>query len=216
MEMIFSRVKNLEKEIETYLVTIQRAGMVFLEAVNEYLAEDMNSFLNRVVDIKTLESQADDLRVEIEHKLYSNMLIPDSRGDVLGLLETLDDVIDVIEDMLIALDIETPVIPKELHESFAKMCDYTKKATDELVKASRSFFTNFHATNNYINRVSFYESEVDRVEEKLKREIFQGESVEVFSHKLHLRYFTEKIAMISDAAEAVCSRLAISVIKRTI
>ena len=57
-------------------------------------ASDDEAFQRRLKKVAEGEHQADDLRRSTEAILYTYALIPESRGDVLGLLETLDDVID--------------------------------------------------------------------------------------------------------------------------
>ena len=57
---------------------------------------------------------------------------------------------------------------------------------------------------------------IENVEEMLKRKIFGSEEITEFSHRIHLRYFAEKIALVSDVAEDVAERLAVYAIKRRI
>ena len=64
--------------------------------------------------------------------------------------------------------------------------------------------------------MKFCESEIDRFEESIKRKIFSGGFIDDLAVKLQLRYFIEQTADISDYAEEVCERLAISIVKRSI
>ena len=190
--------------------------MIFREAMKEYLSGSLDLFSERVTKIKNLEGKADKLRTQIEHKLYTDMLIPDSRGDVLGILETMDDVADEAQRLILIIDIERPYIPESLKEDFLKLAEYSENAVDELAKAVMTFFVDIKTCNGFINRVYFFEGEVDKVVERLKRAIFSSVEITDFSKKMHLRYFIDELADLSDLAEDVCQRLAISIIKRSI
>lgn len=213
--MILGKAKVLEKEIESYLLTIQKAGMIFREAMKEYLNGELDLFSERITKIKELESGADKLRTNIEHKLYIHMLIPESRGDVLGLLETMDNVADEAQRLLLIIDIERPSIPDTMKSDFLKLVEYSENAISEQVKAVRSFFVDTKMTPNYTSRVYFFEHEVDTIAERLKRSIFASKDIGHLSTKMHLRYFIDEMVKLSDAAEDVCERLSISVIKRS-
>lgn len=212
----FGKSRELEGEVEDYLETIQKSGLVFYEAIREYMTDESELFEKRVVEIKKIEQEADRLRRNIKHKLYSHMLIPDSRGDVLALLETLDDVVDASYKILQNFSIETPLIPAFLKPDFLKMAEYSEKTIDALVKASHAYFTNINAVNDYINRVFFFEHEIDDVEERIKRAAFSTDEIKAFSRRVHLRYFAGQIASLSDVAESVVDRLSVFVIKREI
>lgn len=217
MSLIFNNLtKQLETEIDNYLDNVLKSGLIFLEGVKSYLKNDMEKFNKHFKDISQLESDADNVRRSIKHKLYTYMLIPESRGDVLGLIETLDDVIDICEIVLKQISIEEPNIPECLKEDFYELAEFSQKTVEQLVKATRAFFKEINIVNNYINKVHFYEHEADDVEEQLKRKIFGSNEITVFSHRIHMRYFADKIASVSDVAEDVAERLAVYAIKRRI
>jgi hypothetical protein len=85
---------------------------------------------------------------------------------------------------------------------------------ENVVAASRCYFREVHRVRDFINKVDYYESEADHAGLKLKRMIFDSDME--LAHKLHLRYYAEKLETLSDIAEAVGERLAIAAIKRTI
>jgi hypothetical protein len=215
MSSVFSdKTIALETEVENYLNTISDAALIFLEGVKAYLRGKKDRFEEYYEEIKKTESQADDTRREIKQQLYTYMLIPESRGDVLGLLETLDDVVDMSEKVLEQFSIEKPEIPTELIEYFQELTELSSKCVEQLVKASRAFFKEIKMVNEYVNKVHFYEHEADKVEERLKRKAFQSGIIEKFSYRVNMRYFAEKIAKVSDIAEEVAERLSVYAIKR--
>ena len=112
--------------------------------------------------------------------------------------------------------IETPEIPEFLKSDFIELAELSSKAVEEVVKAARAFFREIGMVSNYVNKVHFYEHEADDVEEHLKRTAFNSKEIESFSQKVHMRYFAEKIAAVSDVAESVAERLSVYAIKRRI
>lgn len=216
MAELFGKTKTLENEIDRFYDSLSDSVAVFKSGISEYLDGDVAAFQERLVQVRDLEHICDELRREIRYKLYTQMLIPESRGDVLGLLENSDNVIDTIKKVLNHFDIEQPQIPDIFKPDFLKLSITTAAAVDEMVSACRAFFRDFNKVNDYINKVYFYEGETDRLEEKLKRSIFQSNTLEAFSRKVHMRYFIEQVAKLSDKAEDVVERLSVSAIKRTL
>lgn len=209
------QTKNLISEIDLFWDTISRSALTFNSGINNYLDNKIERFQSDLRDINAFESDTDIKRREIKYKLYSHMLIPESRGDVLGLLETTDNVVDSIKKVLLQFDIERPRIPEEMIDDFRKLTSLSVNTVDEMVLASRAFFREISIVNNHINKVHYYEHEADKIEESLKRKAFSSLEITNLSWKVQLRYFVERVAKISDDAEAVCDRLAVYVIKRS-
>jgi len=216
MSIFTSKVSAMEGEIEALLDEISQAGMVFVAAIREYLKGDCEKFIRRLDTIMKLENDVDDKRREIRYKLYTQMLIPESRGDVLSLLENIDNVVDAIKDVVIQFDIERPVIPESLHSDFNDLSEASNQAVNYTVKAARSFFKEIYLINDFINKTYFYEHEADICESSIKRKVFSSDQFGDLAMKMHIRDFAVHIAGISDEAEAVCERLSVAAIKRSI
>ncbi len=214
MEIIFRSIKSLENQIDSFLDAVSEGALIFEEGIKKYVEEDWKTFEEIIAAINILENRADDMRRIVEGELYSHTLIPESRGDVLGLLETMDNVIDTSKKTLSTFNIEHPEIPIELRKDFIDLASKSTMATQELVMAARAFFKDVAAIKNYLHKVIFYEKEADRVEEKLNTEIFSSDLD--LAQKMHLRYFTFLIARVSDQAEGVADRLRIYAIKRSV
>ncbi len=214
--MFLQKTKTLEKDIEKLLNKILKLGLVLKEAAIAYFGGDLVSFMHYVKESDRLESDVDHIRKDIELSLYSNMLIPDSRGDVFRILESLDDVADCIERVLLEYDIERPRFPDDVVSDMLKVADLSCSCIEKLVQAVTAFFISSEKTTGYIQEVKFYESEIDRYEESITRRIFTGLPEENLAQKIQLRYFISNTGDISDFAEDVCESLAISIVKRSI
>ncbi len=216
MNSIFSKTKEIQSSMDGFIDQVEKAALIFLEGMKAYFSGKSERFEEYSTELADVESEADNIRRDVKYKLYTFMLIPESRGDVLGVLETLDDVIDLTEKVLEHFLIESPDIPDFLKEDFLELTELSYKAMEELSKAARSFFTELKLVNDYVNKVHFYEHEADKVEKILKLKIFNSEKIKDLAIKISLRYYAEKIALISDESEKVAERLAIYAIKRRI
>lgn len=213
---LFRRTKALEHEIDAFLDKLSEAGLSFRRAVQIYLANGATAeFEDKLSHVNTLESEADHLRRSIETQLYAQTLIPESRGDVLGLLENLDSVLNLLEGTLWGFSIETPKIPEELAKEFKELVEMVVLSVEAIVMASRAFFRDHETVGDHMYKVMFYEKEADKVSTRLKRGIFSQSELHL-SQKMHLKSFTEHIDNVADMAEDVADRLSIYAIKRSI
>lgn len=212
---LFRRTRELENQIDEFLDKLSQSALLFREAVGNYMADGASEeFEERLKHVNKLESKADSLRRSVETQLYTQTLIPESRGDVLGLMENLDSVLNDIEGALWSFSIEAPEIPAEFHGDFASLADKSTMAVESLVLASRAFFRDIEAVGNHNHKVLFYEKEADKVGTRLKRAIFASDLP--LSRKAQLRNFVEVIDNVADMSEDVADRLSIYTIKRTV
>jgi predicted phosphate transport protein (TIGR00153 family) len=212
---LFGRTRDLESQIDDFLDKLSESTVMFRLGVRTYLKEGPNGeFEQKLMAVNTLESEADALRRSIEKELYTHTLIPDARGDVLGLIETLDHLLNLLEGALWAISIEKPDIPDEFKSGYRKLTNMVALAAEALVLAARAFFRSPHMVGEYNHKVIIYEKEADKVSTRLKRDIFDSDLD--LAHKMHLRNFVEQIDNVADWAEDVADRLAIYAIKRTV
>ncbi|MEJ2634823.1 MAG: DUF47 family protein [Calditrichia bacterium] len=210
--MLFKKTRELEAQIDEYLDLVDRGAMLFMEGIRFYFENRKDEFEQRMEDLRRTESKGDALRRLIENRVYSHTLIPESRGDVLGILESTDKVLNMTSDTLLEFSVEHPGFLTELNALYLDLARATTSATESMIKAIRQYFRDLGAVRDYINKVYFFEKESDKIAEKIKRIIFQKEID--LSHQVQMRYFAYHIERIADEAEDVCDRLTIATIKR--
>lgn len=214
MAHLFAKTRLLEAKIDEYLDHTSEVGLLFVEAVKDYLEHRYDEFESRRRHVTELERHADELRKGIERQLYTETLIPESRGDVLGILEHTDTIVNAVKMTLMRMSAERPQIPQGLARDYAELADYGSRAVQELVAGIRCFFRGAVTVSDCVHKVAFWEKEADKIVERLRRDIFQADLD--LSQKMHLGEFVMRIGIVSDAAEEVSDRLAISAIKRSI
>ncbi|MEQ8194746.1 MAG: DUF47 family protein [Rhodospirillales bacterium] len=212
---LFRRTKTLEAQIDEFLDLVTEAVTIFQRAVKGYLDDGPGEAFDTALEhITQLESRADELRRTIEAELTEHTLIPDLRGDVLGLLEDMDHLINLCQGNAYRFSIETPEFPEEFHKDFRDLLETAGTCVETVVFAARAFFRNIHAVRDHTHKVIFLETETDKISTKLKRAIFASGLPKV--EKIHLRYFVNKIDNFANEAEDIADDLNITAIKRTV
>ena len=214
MPFLFKQTQELNAQIDDFLDAVSEGAMVFQKGVAEYISGDRERFEMYFEEIVALENRADDLRRTAESYLYRNSLIPESRGDVLGLLETMDDVIDTAKNTLSLFLVENPEMLPELQREWCSLAECATQTVEAVVISARTFFRDPGRVSDHLHKVYFHEKECDKIAMELKRKIFDRD-VDL-ARKIHLRYFAMHIDIIADMAEQVADRLSIYAIKRTV
>ena len=212
---LFGDTKKLEKEIDDFVDILSEVGLVFKSIIPTYLNYSANEKFEEMVErVKEMESKADKITKEVEHTLYEETLIPDSRSDVLRLLEHLDEVIGLYQGNCYHFSIQKPNFPKEFHQDLIELTDNVVNCVESLCLTVRSFFRDIQSVRDNAHKVTFYEKESDIKFSALARKIFDSELS--LDKKMHLRYFVEKIDRICDQAEDIADEIQIYAIKRSI
>ena len=214
MPSIFEGTRELTAKIDSFLDAISEGGIVFQEGISGYLSGDMRKFEQSFAAMEALENRADDLRRSIESQLYRYSLIPESRGDVLDVLETMDDVINTAKNTMSLFMVERPEMIPELEKDWISLSQAAARTAEAVVLAARAFFRDPRSVTDHLHKVYFYEKECDTLAMDLKRRVFDTDLE--LARKIHLRYFALNVDRVSDAAEDVADKLSIYAIKRTI
>lgn len=210
---LFGRTKALKGKIDEFLDQVSEAGMVLEQGILSYLQQGYDeSAKERLERISAFESRGDKLRRAIQMTLYTEMLIPEWRGDVLRLLYELDRLLNVEKHSFKVLVIERPEIPEDMKDDLRELTKVVANSIEQVVLASRAYFRDISALHDHAHKTRFYESEADHVMDRLKDRLFRS-NLEL-ARKMQLRDAAASIDSIADQAEDVADSLAIYAIKR--
>ena len=204
---------GIERQVGEFLDRVSEAGLLCRGGMDAYLRNELEVFATTLESIRDTEHHGDGLRRTIELELYRKTLIPESRGDVMELLEDMDALLDRFTGLIWQFEIERPEICPEFHADFKELLQHSIEAVEAMVRSCRSFFTEIHSVSDHIHKVSFWEKESDKVSTRLQKAIFSREDLRL-SHRMHLRFFVKQVDRIADEAEDVADRLNIYVLKR--
>ena len=138
--MLKNHQKELIESINIFLDNILKINELFKTLLENYFQkkfQEVNKITNEISD---LESECDKIRRNVERKIYQETLIPDLRGDVLGMLENLDKIPGQIQANAHSFNTEKPSVGEELNSNFLKLCDFASECISLLIEGSRSFF----------------------------------------------------------------------------
>ena len=226
---LFGKTKFLEGQIDEFLDKVAEGAIYFERGITAYLADLQDGKVaeegkisevceEKLSQIIALKERCKELRRSIVNVLYSEMLIPDFRGDVLRLLTDLFSLLDAMGNNFQQLMIEYTQVPQTeqpLNEKrFLDLVQVVVKSVETVIIAARAFFRDPKSVRDHIYQVRVYESEADNITISLKKEIFSSDLK--FSEKINLRDTLDAIDAISDKAEDLADKLDIYAIQRTL
>jgi len=213
MNNIFKKSKSVALSIDGFFDKVDLGILNFKKGASNYVNGNKNEFDQNLKTLNLLEKEADTIQRKIENDFYLHSLMPNYSSDILNLLETIDDIMDMSNDVLNQFDIETPHIPELVKKDFLELISLTAKSVDNAVPAARIFFTSPDEVKDKIQKVLFYNREANALSNNLKRKIFQEFDTLKLSEKIHLRYFALHIEQVSDVAKRIAHLLSSLVIK---
>jgi hypothetical protein len=213
MAVFKGTTKNLILKIDEFFDNVDLGLLVFREAVKDYLSKDMEAFERHVQKIESLESNADRLQRSIENEMITHSILPQHRGEVITLIDVLDEILDTIKSSVNEFSIELPDIPDSLNHHFISIMEASVSAGEELVPAARAYFKAPYTVRDKLLKVYYFESETDKVTKNTRRIIYQEMKELDLAHKNHLRYVIHHIENISDNAQKAADLLSAMAIK---
>ena len=212
---LFGKTRAVEIAIDEFLDAVSEAGILFGLTVEEYVENGLNEECMRQQQrVRELEHNCDDLRRGIETVLLTQMLIPESRGDVLRLIDLLDGLMDRIKRELLSMTIEAPHLPESLHADLRRLVKSICACIDATVMASRAFFVDPRAVRDHVHKIGIFESEADSAAIRMKQKIFGSERD--LAEKMMLRDFINSLDRLADQAEDVGDQLSIFSLRRSL
>ena len=208
------QTRNTIENINKFFDTIDQALLVFKDGVKNYLYGHTELFYGNMQTMNTLETETNSLRRQIESNLYSQSALTQMRGDIMGLMERLDHMVDILNDNLSQFEIERPYIPSDLNADFIKLTELSVLSVESVIPAAKAYFRSPDVITEKIHRVYFYEKESNKQAQSIKRKVFHDMKALKLSEKFHLRYFALHIETLSDSAEKTADLLSIMAIKR--
>lgn len=214
MPFFWKKEKKIIEKIEQYLKQIDECSARFHECMQQLINLNNSEQDRELVDsVHKAESMADDIRRDIEKELYNKALIPESREDVLNLLEAMDTIPNSFEATCFKMCLERIIIPREFKSDFMLLVKNNIESYTLIRKAMKGLFYNKPVLAE-IHAIDEKESMVDKIERKLIGKIFASNLDK--ADKILLRDIVISIGDISDLAQTVSDKLNLAIIKRRI
>ena len=215
LSFLFKKERQLESLIYGYLDNLDAIQKHFVKAMNicldQGLSEDFHFFTEQT---HKWESKADDILEEINMVMYSKALIPESREDIMRLLEEMDEIPRYIELILHMIQTQKLAIPdfialdiKDLIRVSVESCELMAKQIDLMMKKREGI-------RALLANIDQDESHCDHIERRMITKIFDS-NLDPFQ-KLQLKEMILYMGEISDQADRVSKRVNILTMKRRV
>ena len=215
MALFFSKKNKFLEMIEGYLGKVTECIDLAKKALLLYIDKGYcEKFDELVTKTHMAESCSDDLRREIEILLYEKALMPESRGDILGMLETVDKIPNKAESVTFQMQTEALRIPDEFKPELRKIINMNFDIFADVKRAIRAVFNDIGEVRRITNEIDKKESGSDSMERDLIKKLFSS-NINI-GEKILLKELIIEIGSISDRAENVADRLNIMAVKRLI
>jgi predicted phosphate transport protein (TIGR00153 family) len=160
------------------------------------------------------ESMADDVREEIKILMYGKALIPESRGDIMGLLESMDEIPRILELLLYMIKNQKLNIPNFIVLDLRELIRVSLESCDLLLQQVEALFKRSEGEMALVSTIDQNESHCDNIERRIITKIFDSD-LDPFQ-KLQLKEFIISMGDISDQADRVSKRVNIINMKRRV
>lgn len=209
--MFFARGEKVMDLVDRHLVSVRGS----LVAFDEFLALALTDELTEEVIAKgkvveELESQADADRHEIIRSLLKGALLPDTRREVLRLVELVDEVANQSEEVMKQIILQKISFPKDTRSYVREMSSKTVEQFGILEKAISGLFKKLQSEDEnlaLLTEIEEMESEVDDQEYKALELIFNSDMT--LAEKNQMSKCISKIADISDVIEDISDTIEI-------
>ena len=215
MKKRINRQKDIQNRIEEYCgqvtICIDEFKKTFVDCCARFDRETVRSGYKKVHDA---EGKADDIRRELENVMYSRAIFPESRGDILGLVETMDRVPNCAESVVRMILNQHIPLPSELCQSIVELVSACAECVAALIEGVGHLFHNYVDASITVGKIDKLESVTDQLEEALIDRIFTSDIPDF--EKILLRDLVIRIGSVADRAENVGDRIRLMVAKRSI
>lgn len=215
LAFFFKKERQLESLIYSYLENMGKIQNHFVKAMKTCLKDGTCDDFHFLMDqTHKYESRADDLRDEINELMYSRALIPESREDVMALIEHVDEIPRSFEQILNMMRTQKIAIPEflvldiqELIRVSMESCELMAKLIDVMMKKKEGI-------RILMSTIDQNESHCDHIERRIISRIFDSD-LDPFQ-KLQLKEIVVTMGEISDQTDRVSKRVNIMAMKRRV
>ncbi len=179
--------------------------------LQSYIENEKTKFSGAVEQTSKAETDADELRRQIELNLFKYDILPYSRGDKVTLLETVDDIADKAEIVAKLLGIYKPKIPKQAAPLFLELAAKTHQTVLMLRDSILALEKNLESAKEKADQTEKLREEARAIEFTLLEKIFSSKEKDLT--KITLRDLIALTASIADKAEEASDFVAMLSVK---
>ena len=213
---LFKKQYQVQVLIMEYLEALKMTQENFALALEACLTDDQAcgdfDFLSD--ETHRFESQADDVREQIKTLMYDKILLPESRGDIMRLLDGMDHVPRYMEIILHMIKTQMLVIPDFLVADIRELVSASLEACGLMSLQVEDLFKRKGRIKELVSIIDKKESQCDKIERRLISAIFESD-LDGFQ-KLQLKELVIYLGEISDHVDMLSKQINIMNLKRRV
>ena len=214
-KFLFKKEQRVQELIFKYLDNLKMTQEHFEKAMDCYFDFGFGENCDFLIkQTHKFESKADDISHEIIEMMYSKVLIPESRGDVLRLLESIDLIPNHFEALLFMLQAQKLEFPDFITPDLRELMRVSLECCDLVIKQVEALFNKTEDIKALVFTIDSHESRCDHIQREIVRKIFNSD-LDPF-HKMQLKELVGQMGQISDQADVVSRSIYIFSIKRRV
>ena len=216
LSYLFKKQSQVEQLIYDYLDTLKLTQKSFLTALEACLLNGVfcENFEYLIIQTHKFESKADDIREEVKSLMYEKALIPDSRSDIMLLLDSIDTIPHLFEKVLYSIQTQKLTLPDIIMTDIKELIKISLECCDLMIREVIALFKKNEGIRDLVAQIDGNESHCDHIERRIITKIFDA-AIDPFQ-KLQLKELIGLIGEISDQADRVSKRINIINIKRRV
>jgi uncharacterized protein Yka (UPF0111/DUF47 family) len=154
----FRTTRIVQSQIQEFLDAVSMAILAYQEGMTAYLKEGWQKTAEEKLEqISAYESRGDGLRSGIGMTLYSEMLLPETAADILGLLSDSDHLLDRMRGNFTLMGIEKPEFTADSGEMIGDFVSHACSAMEHTVIASRIYFRDPKGVHDFIHKIHYHQ-----------------------------------------------------------
>lgn len=212
---LFRKQHQVEALIQQYLENLERTQEHFLNAMEVCLSSGLpDRFAFYIEQTHKFESKADEIRDEINVLMYSRALIPESREDIMNLVEQIECIPRIFELILHLIRTQRLTFPDSIRPDLQELLQISADSCSLMVKQVQLMLRNEHGIRALLASIDQNESRCDHIERSVMLKMFDSDLELV--RKLQMKELIVAMGEISDQADRVSRRVNIMTLKRRI
>jgi predicted phosphate transport protein (TIGR00153 family) len=215
LSFLFKKEKQLESLIYLYLENLSRTQENFVKAMDTCLDEGLCGEFDFLIEqTHKFESKADEIRDEINYLMYSRALIPESREDIMLLIEQVEIIPRTFELVLHLIRTQKIKIPEFVMPDVKDLIRISVESCDLMIKQIELMLKKHQGIRALLSTIDHNESHGDHIERSLMIKVFDSDLEPV--NKMQLKELIIALGEVSDQADRVSRRVNILTLKRLV
>jgi len=214
-DFFFKKERQLESLIDLYLENLTRTQEHFVKAMETCLDEGLCEEFGFLIDqTHKFESKADEIRDEINLLMYSRALIPESREDIMNLIEQVEIIPRIFELVLHLIRAQKIKLPEFIKLDVKDLIRISVESCELMIRQIDLMMKNRQGIRALMSTIDRNESHCDHIERSLMIKVFDSDLDKV--DQLQLKELIIALGEISDQADRVSKRVNIITLKRRV